>query len=124
MKYLATYVLISFIGIAVLGFTGLITHGSLFSRCVEATIPGGLPCDGQDVSLNIVQAAVFQGFSLGLLVLTMMFASILVFFGRTATAQARARTISILSKLEAKTYPSRIKYSRWSEFCQQHPARV
>lgn len=119
----AVYILISFMAIAVLGFTGLTAHDSLFSRCVEATIPGGLPCDGQDVSSSGFMAAVYQGFSTALVVMVVALAVALVAYCRAATAQTRAQIFSIASKLESKTHSRIIKYNLWSELNQQHPAR-
>jgi hypothetical protein len=124
MKYLALYILLSFIGIAVLGFTGMVSQNSLFSRCVEATIPGGLPCGGQDTSLNTVRAAIYQSFSAAVAAVLVLLAIAFVSFSRVVTLQTRAQIFSIISKLEAKHYSSTIKYNRWSEFCQQHPSRA
>jgi hypothetical protein len=123
MKLLALYILLSFIGIAVLGFTGLITHDSLFSRCVAATLPGGLPCDGQDIAASGVMASIYQGFSLAFLSAIILLAFALVAFCRASTHQTRAQIASIVSKLESKTHSSIIKYNLWSELNQQHPAR-
>jgi hypothetical protein len=115
--------LVSFIGISVLGFAGMTAHDSLFSRCVEATIPGGLPCDGQDASLNIVKAAIYQSFSAALVALIVFMAVAFVAFCRAHTAETRAQVASAASKLQAKIHPSIIKYDLWSELHQQHPAR-
>jgi hypothetical protein len=123
MKMLAVYILLSFVAIAVLGFTGLTAHDSLFSRCVEATIPGGLPCDGQDIYSSGFMAAIYQSFSTAFIVLILLLSAVLVAFSRTATAQTRAQIFSIASKLESKTHSSIIKYNLWSELNQQHPAR-
>jgi hypothetical protein len=123
MKMLAAYILLSFLAIAVLGFAGLTAHDSLFSRCVEATIPGGLPCDGQDGSSAGIMAAIYQSFSTAFVVVVLALAFALVAYCRLATAHTRAQISSIVSKLESKTHSSIIKYNLWSELNQQHPAR-
>lgn len=123
LRLLALYILLSFIGIAVLGFTGMAAHDSLFSRCVEATIPGGLPCDGQDVTLNAIQATIYHSFTSAVVVIVLFFAAALVAFCRAATLETRAQIFSIASKLESKMHSSAIKYNLWSELNQQHPAR-
>jgi hypothetical protein len=123
MKLFALYILLSFLGIAVLGFTGLTSHDSLFSRCVEATIPGGLPCDGQDTSASGFMAAVYKGFSSAVVTFVLLSGLVLVVYSRLATIQTRDQIFSIVSKLESKTHSNIIKYNLWSELNQQHPAR-
>ncbi|MBX4187796.1 MAG: hypothetical protein KW793_01520 [Candidatus Doudnabacteria bacterium] len=127
MKIFALYIFISFIGIAVFGFSGLTSHESLFAKCVNATIPGGMPCAGNihDFGMNVLHAQIFQSFSNAFSVLSLLGLVLLSLFsiGLNFTQKLSTSKITI-GNTSAMISESRLKYSGWMELMQQHPARA
>lgn len=81
MKILVLLSLIGFITIAVFGFTGM-GHDSLFSKCVAAVMPQGMPsCDNPHaVEMGIFHANAFNAFSLTVLTQIIAICFILAFW--------------------------------------------
>lgn len=125
MKIFTAYILLSFIGIAVLGFSGLINHESLFSQCVTATIPGGMPChSSEQAGMNVFHAKIFQSFSIATLA---AFLGLLaaVYISLLLQTQARQKSTSYYCSLVGfENSSSAHKFTRWLELHQQHPGHA
>lgn len=126
MKLFATYLLLSFIGISVFGFIGLTNHESLFSKCVTATIPGGLPCASNvhDAAMSILHAQIFQSFSVAILIALALLALMVYTLLHSVSLLLAESNFQPISYYEYKLHSSILKQNRWSIFRQQHPGHA
>lgn len=123
MKILATYLLLSFVAIGVLGFVGLTSHDSLFSQCINATIPGGMPCSGtaHSFEMNMLHAQIFQSFTIAILAAVML---LMVTMMILALNNLQGPILSYQLPFQSyKNSGSWHKYTHWLELNQQHPVR-
>lgn len=124
MKYFVAYLLISFVAIGVLGFVGLTSHESLFSQCVNATIPGGMPCSDvpHNFQMNVLHANIFQSFTFATLALAFMLFAAYQFL---AILMKETLFYSFEFSLnEVKTTTRWYKIHRWLKLNQQHPGHA